>query len=156
MRLMSQYENLRLENQLCFALYSATHAVTRAYRQSLDQLDLTHPQYLVMLMLWQGTAATASGIAEQLNLDSGTLTPLRKRVERAGSIARQRDLHDERVVNISLTNNGRYLRYKRAAIQRQVTCRTGLCADDFEALRKTLRRLTDSMAPNQSSEAALP
>ena len=146
MQPISQYENLRLENQLCFALYSATHAVTRAYRQSLDQLDLTYPQYLVMLVLWQGSATTVSGIAQQLNLDSGTLTPLLKRLERASLIVRQRSLEDERIVNISLTENGSDIRHKLAAIQRQMACRTGLSADDFEALRTTLRRLSDSMA----------
>ena len=156
MRLMSQYENLQLENQLCFALYSATHAITRAYRQSLNQLDLTYPQYLVLLVLWQGSATTVTGIGQQLNLDSGTLTPLLKRLERAGLIRRQRALEDERVVNISLTENGSDLQHKLAAIQRQVACRTGLSADDFEALRSTLRRLSDTMAPTQSNQAASP
>ena len=153
---MFQYGNLPLENQLCFARYSATHGVTCAYRQSLDQLDLTYPQYLVMRVLWKGSATTVRGIAQQLNLESATLTPLLKRLERAGLIVRQRGVEDERVVNISLTDNDSDMRHKLAAIQRQAACRTELSTDDFEASRATVRRLSDTMAPNRSSQAALP
>lgn len=107
---------LRLDNQVCFALYSASLAMTKLYKPLLDTVGLTYPQYLVMLVLWERDGVTVSELGERLFLDSGTLTPLLKRLEATGHIARIRDAEDERRVRISLTAPGRALRDKAEAI----------------------------------------
>ena len=103
-------ELLRLDNQVCFALYSASLAMTKLYKPLLDGIGLTYPQYLVMLVLWERDGLTVSEIGEQLTLDSGTLTPLLKRLEGANLLERVRDAQDERRVRITLTPQGRALR----------------------------------------------
>lgn len=107
---------LRLDNQVCFALYSASHAMSKAYKPHLDALGLTYPQYVAMLVLWERDGLTVSEIGERLYLDSGTLTPLLKRLEAAGYISRLRDAADERRVLIQLTAAGRKLKAKAAPI----------------------------------------
>jgi len=102
-------EMLQLDNQLCFALYSTSLAMTKLYKPLLDKLELTYPQYLVMLVLWQNDGLMVSALGERLFLDSGTLTPLLKRMETAGWLTRQRDAQDERRVTIRLTSAGRSL-----------------------------------------------
>src|SRR5262244_4245764 len=105
---------LRLDNQICFAIYSAAHAFNRVYKPLLDQLGLTYPQYLVMLVLWERDGVPVKEIGERLFLDSGTLTPLLKRLEAAGLVKRSRSTEDERVVLIHLTGAGK--RLKRSAL----------------------------------------
>lgn len=105
---------LLLDNQLCFALYSASNAIVRAYRPLLDQLDLTYPQYLVMLVLWQQDGVSVKQLGEQLFLDSGTLTPLLKRLEVKGLLRRERSEQDERLRVLTLTEQGKALK-KQAA-----------------------------------------
>jgi MarR family transcriptional regulator, organic hydroperoxide resistance regulator len=100
---------LRLEDNLCFALYTASRAFTRAYKPHLEPLELTYPQYLVMLVLWEQDDVSVSELGDRLALDSGTLTPLLKRLEEAGRVLRKRDRQDERVVRIVLTARGRKL-----------------------------------------------
>ncbi len=107
---------LRLDNQVCFALYSASHAMSKAYKPHLDALGLTYPQYVAMLVLWERDGLTVSEIGERLYLDSGTLTPLLKRLEAAGYISRLRDAADERRVLIQLTTAGRKLKARAAPI----------------------------------------
>lgn len=107
---------LELDNQLCFALYSASLAMTKLYKPLLAELGLTYPQYLVMLVLWERDGLMVSELGERLSLDSGTLTPLLKRMEAAGSIVRIRALDDERRVHITLTAAGRKLKARAAAI----------------------------------------
>ncbi|MCY7317294.1 MAG: MarR family transcriptional regulator [Ramlibacter sp.] len=107
---------LELDNQLCFALYSASLAMTKLYKPLLAELGLTYPQYLVMLVLWERDGLMVSELGERLSLDSGTLTPLLKRMEAAGSIVRIRALDDERRVHITLTAVGRKLKARAAAI----------------------------------------
>jgi DNA-binding MarR family transcriptional regulator len=107
---------LQLDRQLCFALYSASHAMSKAYKPHLDVLGLTYPQYVAMLVLWERDGLTVSEIGERLYLDSGTLTPLLKRLEAAGYISRLRDVADERRVLIQLTAAGRRLKTKAAPI----------------------------------------
>ncbi len=107
---------LQLDKQLCFALYSASHAMSQAYKPHLDALGLTYPQYVAMLVLWERDGLTVSEIGERLFLDSGTLTPLLKRLEGAGYISRLRDAADERRVLIQLTAAGRKLKAKAAPI----------------------------------------
>lgn len=105
---------LRLDHQLCFALYSASLAMTKLYKPLLEELGLTYPQYLALLVLWEQDGLTVSDLGERLHLDSGTLTPLLKRLETAGLLSRLRDVQDERRVLIRLTAAGRQLK-KRAA-----------------------------------------
>ncbi|MDO9479305.1 MAG: MarR family transcriptional regulator [Hydrogenophaga sp.] len=107
---------LRLDNQLCFALYSASLAMTKLYKPLLDELGITYPQYLVLLVLWERDGLTVSELGERLSLDSGTLTPLLKRLEAAGLLSRLRDATDERRVLIRLTADGRKLKTRAQRI----------------------------------------
>jgi DNA-binding MarR family transcriptional regulator len=107
---------LQLDNQLCFALYSTSLAMTKMYKPLLEELGLTYPQYLVMLVLWERDGLMVSELGERLYLDSGTLTPLLKRLEASGFISRIRDIEDERRVHITLTSSGRRLKTRAAKI----------------------------------------
>ena len=107
---------LLLDNQLCFALYSASNAIVRAYRPLLEQLDLTYPQYLVMLVLWQQDGVSVKQLGEQLFLDSGTLTPLLKRLDVKGLVRRERSEQDERIRVLTLTEQGNALKKQAADI----------------------------------------
>jgi DNA-binding MarR family transcriptional regulator len=107
---------LRLDNQLCFALYSASLAMTKLYKPLLDELGITYPQYLVLLVLWERDGLTVSELGERLSLDSGTLTPLLKRLETAGLVSRLRDTQDERRVLVRLSAAGRELKQRAARI----------------------------------------
>jgi DNA-binding MarR family transcriptional regulator len=109
-------QTLQLDNQLCFALYSASLAMTKLYKPLLTELGLTYPQYLAMLVLWERDGLMVSELGERLFLDSGTLTPLLKRLEAAGLIARIRALDDERRVHVTLTATGRKLKARAAKI----------------------------------------
>ncbi|WP_434424504.1 MarR family winged helix-turn-helix transcriptional regulator [Nannocystis pusilla] len=113
---MTAHDALRLDQQLCFALYRASRAVIRAYGPLLEPLGLTYPQYLVMLVLWEERSASVKALGERLALDSGTLTPLLKRLEQRGLVTRRRDADDERVVRIELTREGQQLRARAAAV----------------------------------------
>ena len=148
-RTVSSYEHLHLDNQLCFALYAATNALTRAYRGPLGRLGLTYPQYLVMVVLWEHGAHTVKSLADALQLDSSTLTPLLKRLQAAGWVSRERDGLDERVVRVSLTAEGRALRRPVASIQKDVACRTRLPEPDFIDLRSRLHDLVETMADTE-------
>ncbi len=140
------YPLLQLDKQLCFALYAATNAVTRAYRRPLARLGLTYPQYLAMLVLWQHGGQTVKGLADRLLLDSSTLTPLLKRLEAAGLIDRRRDSLDERIVRITLTAAGSALQQAVAVVQQSIACQTRLPESDFVDLRSRLHTLVESMA----------
>jgi DNA-binding MarR family transcriptional regulator len=137
----TQSSPLALSNQLCFAFYSVSHAFSRAYRQFLDPLGLTYPQYVVLLVLWEQDELTVREIGDRLFLDSGTLTPLLKRLESAGHIRRARDRKDERQVRISLTDTGRALREKAEEIPRQVGCVLGLSVDELRSLTEQVAKL---------------
>jgi DNA-binding MarR family transcriptional regulator len=113
---MAAHDALRLDQQLCFALYRASRAVIRAYGPLLEPLGLTYPQYLVMLVLWEDRSASVKALGERLALDSGTLTPLLKRLEQRGLVTRRRDADDERVVRIELTPEGQKLRARATAV----------------------------------------
>ncbi|PWF54769.1 MarR family transcriptional regulator [Massilia glaciei] len=132
---------LVLENQFCFALYSASHAMTKTYKPLLDRLGLTYPQYLVMLVLWQHDGLLVKDIGARLFLDSGTLTPLLKRLEAGGLLARRRDPRDERQVRISLTGAGRALRAQAREIPEQLLCASGLELEALGRIRAELAKL---------------
>lgn len=135
----------RLEDQTCFSLYAASRAITALYRPLLDELDLTYPQYLVMLVLWECNDRGVGEIGAALSLDSGTLSPLLKRLERRGLISRNRRDDDERSVSITVTDEGDALRGHCLQLPRQISEATGMSADDLAQLSRTLRRLTDSV-----------
>ena len=132
---------LSLENQLCFALYAATRAITRTYRERLVQLDLTYSQYLVLIALWENDRQTVSALGEQLRLDSGTVTPLLKRMETAGLLERQRRRTDERVVEVFLTPKGRALKTGAAGAREFVVERLGMTDVQIANLRRELMDL---------------
>lgn len=134
--------NRRLEEHLCFAVYRANHAFTAAYRPLLEPLGLTYPQYLVMLVLWEEDGLVVNEIGRRLALDSGTLTPLLKRMEAAGLLTRARDATDERQVRIAVTPNGRALEAAAAGIFTELGCRVG---DGASALRDSLLKLSDQL-----------
>ena len=115
-------EALLLDNQLCFAMYSASLAMTKAYKKILAPLEITYPQYLVMLVLWEKDGVTVSELGTRLFLDSGTLTPLLKRMESMGLLDRNRDAGDEGRVVVSLSDGGRALREKAKAVPQQMSC----------------------------------
>lgn len=137
--------NLYLENQLCFSLYSATHALLRSYKPDLDKLNLTYPQYLVLVSLWQYKQLSIKDIAEKLMLEPATITPVVKRLEAKKLTKRTRQKNDERVVIVSLTEEGQALRSKLSEVQKRVACDTGLNSTAFENLNKTLNELTKSV-----------
>jgi len=134
-----------LDQQLCFAVYSLGHAFNRAYKPILEALGLTYPQYVAMMVLWEQDGITVSALGERLLLDSGTLTPLLKRLEAGGLVQRVRDAEDERQVRIRLTNAGQVLRDKARAIPAQILCATGRTAPELQALKEDLLRLRDRL-----------
>lgn len=146
---MTQFENLKLKNQLCFALYAATSAITRAYRTKLIKVGLTYTQYLVLMVLWEKDGLSVKDIAKELHLDSATITPLLKRLETEGFVTRERSLIDERIVNVFLTNHGRDIQSQVAEMQKGIACQTGLLDDQFIELRSSLHELIDNININQ-------
>lgn len=132
---------LLLDNQLCFALYSTSLAMTKLYKPLLDELELTYPQYLAMLVLWEQDGLSVSELGERLFLDSGTLTPLLKRLESAGLVARLRDVQDERRVHISLTAAGRKLKSRAARIPGCILSATQCSIPELVALTQQVQAL---------------
>lgn len=134
-----------IRKQLCFAVYSASHAFTRAYRALLEPLGLTYPQYLVMLTLWEKNSMRVKEIGANLFLDSGTLTPLLKRLEALGFVTRVRDAGDERQVTITLTPAGVELERKAVAIPNDLQCMTHLDAQGVDDLVERISKLRASL-----------
>ena len=134
-----------LDEQLCFALYTASRAMTSCYRPMLDAMGLTYPQFLVLLVLWERGDSSVTGIGTALQLETGTLSPLLKRLESTGFITRTRQAEDERSVVVGLTDAGRALEERAATVQREVSDATGMTDDEIAALRATLRRLTGNL-----------
>lgn len=136
---------LLIDNQLCFALYSASLAMSKVYKPHLDALGLTYPQYVVMLVLWERDGLTVSEIGERLFLDSGTLTPLLKRLEAAGHITRRRDNADERRVLIELTAAGRKLKARASPIPGCMFKATQCSLSELTALTRQVKKLRDHL-----------
>jgi MarR family transcriptional regulator, organic hydroperoxide resistance regulator len=134
-----------IDQMLCFAVYSAGHAFTRFYKPRLDALDLTYPQYLAFLVLWEKDDITVKTLGERLFLDSGTITPLIKRLEARGLVSRHRDPDDERQVRIRLTDEGRALKAKAMAIPLAVAKGTGLTREGADVLLAELMALRDRL-----------
>jgi DNA-binding MarR family transcriptional regulator len=142
-----------LDNQLCFALYSASLAMTKLYKPMLDSLGLTYPQYLVMLVLWELDGPSVSSLGERLNLDSGTLTPLLKRMETAGWLVRQRSNEDERRVHVWLSPTGQQLQTQAAFVPDCVVTQSGLPLGELVALNRQIKTLRDSIYPPAPTRA---
>ena len=136
---------LRLDHQLCFALYASSLAMTRLYKPLLDPLGLTYPQYLVMLVLWEGDGVTVGQVGERLNLDSGTLTPLLKRLQALGLLQRTRDAADERRVLLQLTTAGRSLRAQALAVPQAIACATTCDLQQIGQLAGQLKQLRQQL-----------
>ena len=145
-----------LDNQLCFALYSASLAMTKLYMPMLDGLGLTYPQYLVMLVLWEADGPSVSSLGERLNLDSGTLTPLLKRMETAGWLVRQRSSTDERRVHVWLSPSGRQLQAQAAFIPACVGSQSGLSMAEMVALKQQVKTLRDAVQARVTSPFTQP
>jgi MarR family transcriptional regulator, organic hydroperoxide resistance regulator len=135
--------SVALDDQLCFALYAASRAVTARYRPMLDKLGLTYPQYLVMMLLWETDNQTVGQLGSRLALDSGTLSPLLKRLTAAGLVSRHRRVEDERSVSIALTDAGRALQDKALSISQEMIGAIGFDTGEFDELMQRLRLLTD-------------
>ena len=136
----------RLDHQLCFALYSSSLVMTKLYKPVLSALGLTYPQYLVLLVLWETDAVSVSDLGTRLFLDSGTLTPLLKRMEAAGWLTRLRAVDDERRVIVSLTAAGRALRRKAQHVPNEGACAAGCELDELAALTRRLQALRTSVS----------
>ena len=142
---MSHAETVILEKQLCFAVYSASHAFTRAYRALLEPLGLTYPQYLVLLVLWEKDGMRVKEIGARLFLDSGTLTPLLKRLEGIGYVRRIRDANDERQVSIMLTPSGQALEKKAFSVPKDLQCMIGAPGDEIGLLAEQIAKLRNGL-----------
>ena len=136
---------LRLDQQICFALYGAAHAFTRAYKPLLDPIGLTYPQYLVMLVLWERDGVPVKDIGERLLLDSGTLTPLLKRLEAAELVRRTRSTEDERQVLIALTPKGESLREKARAVPQSILAASACSVGELVGMKNEIVALRDRL-----------
>ncbi|GAA1761219.1 MarR family transcriptional regulator [Nocardioides hankookensis] len=150
-----EYPQLDLDVQLCFPLYAASRAITREYTELLAEVGLTYPQYLVMLALWGTPSLSVSEIGRRLQLDSGTLTPLLKRLEAAGLVTRARDPEDERRVIVTLTADGRALQHEVAEVPLRLWKSLGLSPEEYDALRASLAKVLANLAatPPESLDA---
>jgi len=138
-------ELIKLENQVCFPLYSAANAVIRAYRPLLDVLDLTYSQYLVMMVLWQQNGINVKELGAKLNLDSGTLTPLLKRLESKGIVVRKRGEHDERVRELFLTEQGQNLKSAALEVPKKLRCKFDLELNELMELKRLCEKVMKTL-----------
>ena len=137
---------LLLDIQLCYALYAAAHRMTKSYRPMLERMGLTYPQYLVLLVLWENDGVTVSEIGRRLRLDSGTLTPVLKRLETSGLLNRNRRQSDEREVEIALTDQGWALRSEAIAVRQSVMCQLNMSEPEIQAMRADLNALIENLS----------
>ena len=138
---MDKYRNLKLENQLCFSLYAASREIIRSYKPVLDQYNLTYTQYITLLVIWQDEEMSVKEIGKKLHLDSGTLTPLLKKLEKMELVSRIRDSKDERVVNIILTEKGRLLKEEMIEVPVEVFRNIGITQEEYHTLKNALDNL---------------
>lgn len=136
---------LHLDQQFCFAVYSTMHALNRTYKPLLDRLEITYPQYIVLLVLWERDGVSVGEIGEKLMLDSSTLTPLLKRMEAAGIVRRTRNPEDERQVLVALTDEGRAMRKIAAEFPEALLCAAGCSVDELVSLKRRMLGVRDNM-----------
>lgn len=142
-------ELLKLSNQVCFPLYALSRKITSHYQPLLDKLEITYPQYLVMMLLWEFKALSVKDIGNQLLLDSGTLTPLLKRLEDKGYVIRTRSVEDERVVMITLTEDGKKLKRKASDVPEKLMASLGFSPAEMMALGKMAREFLNKIKENE-------
>lgn len=142
---MNYYDGLKLDNQLCFALYASSREIIKLYKPYLDKFDLTYTQYIAMMVLWEEEEISVKELGARLYLDSGTLTPLLKKLESKGFIERKRYEKDERIVMATLTKKGRDLKEKIIEVPQNVFCETNLNMEEAIALKNSLIKLLDKM-----------
>jgi DNA-binding MarR family transcriptional regulator len=155
-KLPAEADVLALENQVCFALAVASRSVLALYRPVLEPLGLTHPQYLVMLALWENEPRSVKELGQVLQLEPATLSPLLKRLEAAGLVQRRRSTHDERVLDITLSDAGRALRSKAEGIPTTIVGELGMTLDELDGLRSTLHKLIAAAAPTELAPPSAP
>ena len=143
----AEFDPLKLENQLCFPLYVCAKEVIRTYKPFLDELDLTYTQYIAMMALWEHKTLSVKSLGKLLYLDSGTLTPVLKSLEKKNYVLRERSREDERIVNVTLTDQGMQLREKALSIPEKI----GKCIDLPEEDAKTLYTILNKLADNFSA-----
>jgi DNA-binding MarR family transcriptional regulator len=148
---MAENDPLRLDRQVCFPLYAASNMLTRRYRASLEPLGLTYPQYLVMLVLWEVEPLTVGALGERLHLDSGTLTPLLKRMEANGLVLRRRDQADERRVLVGLTDAGRALKTRAYDVPASLLNGASISDAEVDALRDAVQRVVDLLVAHPTT-----
>jgi len=142
---MESEQFLKLDNQLCFAIYACSREITRLYRPFLDELGITYPQFLTLTVLWEHKRLTVKAIGERLFLDSGTLTPMLKRMEALELVKRVRGTEDERKVYIALTERGEQLREEALNLPEQCIPHFGLTKDDYLGLLKQMNQMIESL-----------
>ena len=147
--------NLLLNHQLCFALYSASNSVMRAYNKRLTKHHLTYTQYLVLLVLWETPGTTLSYLSEKLKLGSGSLSPVLKRMQNNGLLLKVRSANDERTINLNLTQKGNELKETVSKIQKDVSCQTGLTHQDYCDLRDSINELNKVLELTDSPRLSL-
>lgn len=145
---------LALDQQLCFAVYSAAHALNRTYKPLLDPYGLTYPQYIALMTLWQQDGRTVKALGATLGLDSGTLSPLLKRLEASGYITRARDKADERQILVTLTEKGRAMQRDAVAIRMEIGKATGCTLEALQALTRDLQAMTERLESGVHHDAA--
>jgi len=148
---MNQDDLLKLENQVCFPLYVASRLITRAYQPMLDEMGITYPQYLVLLTLWENDGQTVNQISKELYLNTNTITPLLKRMEKTGIIARTRSREDERKVLITLTEQGKALKEKAYCIPEEILGKMGQTTSEVFQLKDQLHALIRQMEQIENS-----
>jgi DNA-binding MarR family transcriptional regulator len=142
---MENSKSLQLQNQICFPLYVIAKEITGLYRPFLDEIGITYPQYLVMMVLWENDGLPVNHIGEKLFLDSGTLTPLLKRLETKGVISRKRKKEDERVVEVFLTEAGKQLQQKACEIPGKIQTKIGVETEDLLHLKETILKILNKI-----------
>ena len=147
-----KYEALKLDNQLCFALYACSREITKLYKPVLDKLGITYTQYISLLVLWEKDNITVKDMGGKLHLDSGTLTPLFKKLECMGLVTRTRDTVDERKVYVNLTDKGIELKKMAMEIPNKILCSTGLTLQNADLLKENITSLLLSLTPGYNSK----
>ncbi len=142
---MNQYDTLKLENQLCFPLYAASKEIVRHYKPFLDELDMTYTQYIAMMVLWEHKELTVKELGKYLYLDSGTLTPLLKTMEKKGWVTRCRSKEDERVLNVTITSQGEALKEKAVHVPEQMSSCVKLEKEEAMQLYRILHKILSNL-----------
>lgn len=142
---MNKYDSIKLDKQVCFSLYAASREIIKLYKPYLDKFNLTYTQYIAMLVLWEDEKSTVKEIGKRLHLDSGTLTPLLKKIESMGLVIRHRDVNDDRVVIVELTEKGRLLKDDITEVPHEMACKINMPKEELIELKKKLDMMLKSL-----------